>query len=72
MKNVKVWNEFKTGADGRLYGVRYMLDNEELAGLQAAGLVGDASEIIGMKEYADHVLADFELQSYKSAGGAVQ
>lgn len=48
MNNIKVWNEFKTGADGRLYGVRYMLTNEELAGLQAAGIVGEVDQVLSM------------------------
>ena len=48
MKNIKVWNEFKTGKDGRLYGVRYMLTDEELAGLQAAGIVGEVDQVLSM------------------------
>ena len=48
MKHEKVWNEFITGSDGRLYGVRYMLTDEELAGLQAAGIVGEVDQVLSM------------------------
>ena len=69
---MKVYQELKTGQDGKLYGVRYLLEPSELAGLQAAGLVGYAGEIIGMAQVAEVVLADFEKQAFTSFGGLIQ
>jgi hypothetical protein len=49
-----VWGAIKRGADGKDYGVRYLLTREELAGLQAAGLVGEV-ELIAFPPEAEAV-----------------
>jgi hypothetical protein len=69
---VKVWNELKTGTNGRLYGVRYLLEPQELQGLQSAGIIGEVSEIVGMQQVADTVIADYERQTFTACGGLVQ
>lgn len=51
----------QTGRDGLTYSVRYLLEPDELAGLQAAGLVPrDACEVVGMQAVADGVVAMLE------------
>lgn len=73
MSDVKVWTENKRGRDGLEYSVRYLLDSEEIKGLQGAGLISmDIAEVIGMQRVADTILADFEKQLYTAAGGVVQ
>ena len=44
-----VWSETKMGGDGLAYSVRYLLDSEELSGLQAAGLIGSVDEVVCVK-----------------------
>lgn len=67
-----VFGAIKIGSDGKQYGVRYLLTREELAGLQAAGLVGEVDEVIGMQEAADSVVAAFERDAVVACGGAIQ
>ena len=67
-----VFGAIQRGADGKDYGVRYLLTREELAGLQAAGLVGEVDEVIGMQEAADSVVAAFERDAVVACGGAIQ
>ena len=43
-----VWSETKVGNDSLAYSVRYLLDSEELFGLQAAGLIGSVDEVVGV------------------------
>ena len=69
---MKVWSEIKEGRDGLTYSVRYLLDAEELNGLQSAGLIGPVDEVIGMQEAADIVMADFEKQQFEACGGTIQ
>ncbi len=69
---MKVWSINQAGRDGKLYSVRYLLTLEELAGLQAAGLIGDVDEVIGMQEAADSVVAMFERDAAVACGGATQ
>ena len=69
---MKVWSINQTGRDGKLYSVRYLLAPEEVAGLQAAGLLGDVDEVIGMQEAADSVVAAFERDAVVACGGAIQ
>jgi len=69
---MKVWSIGQTGCDGKLYSIRYLLTPEELAGLQAAGLLGDVDEVIGMQEAADSVVAMFERDVAVACGGAIQ
>ena len=69
----KVYSSAMIAPDGHLYSVRYLLDPEELAGLQAAGLVMDnCCEVIGMQDAADLIAADFERQCVVEMGGFVQ
>lgn len=59
--------------DGRVFQVRYLLDAEELAGLQAVGLIPlDACQVVGMQEAADNLVAHIEAQSYRAFGGVLQ
>ena len=69
---MKVWAEPKTGADGAEYSVRYLLDIEELNGLQSAGIIGPVSEIVGMQEVADCLLAGLKSRFIRLVGGVVQ
>lgn len=69
----RVYSSAMQAPDGRLYSVRYLLDPEELAGLQAAGLVMDnVCEVIGLQDAADIIAADFERQAVLCAGGYTQ
>lgn len=67
-----VWSEDKTGNDGLVYSVRYLLAREELAGMQQAGIIGSVAEVIGMQHVADSLLAGFEKQAFMDCGGRVQ
>lgn len=69
---MKVWSEPKIGSDGLVYSVRYLLDSAELQGLQSAGIIGQAAEIVGMQDVADAVMANFEKQAYTACGPVVQ
>ena len=69
---MKVWSELKTGSDGRLYGVRYLLTDEECRHMQSVGLIGDVMEIVGMQAAADQVMAAFERDQMICEGGAIQ
>ena len=68
----KVWSETKTGGDGLVYSVRYFHDDDEIIGLQSAGLIGPVAEVIGMQDVADAVIAGLEKQIYTACGGQVQ
>ena len=67
-----VWGSIQRGADGKDYGVRYLLTREELAGLQAAGLVGEVEQIDGMQAVADGIVAMYEREAVLAGGGSVQ
>lgn len=67
-----VWGAIKRGTDGKDYGVRYLLTREELAGLQAAGLVGEVDEIVGMRTVADAIVAMYEREAVLACGGVMQ
>ena len=69
---MKVWAEEKAGNDGLIYSIRYLLDSEEVCGLQSAGIIGPVSEIVGMQDAADCLVAGFEKQFYTASGGVVQ
>ena len=70
---MKAYSATFTLADGRVFSVRYLLDAEELAGLQAVGLIPhDACQVVGMQEAADNLIAHIEAQSYKAFGGVLQ
>lgn len=71
--SMKVWSEEKMGTDGKVYSIRYLLDSDEVNGLQQAGIVSaDVFEVIGMQRIADVIVADFEKQAYVESGGIVQ
>ena len=69
---MKVFSELKTGQDGKLYGLRYLLEAQELEGLQAAGIIGQVQEVVGMRQAADIVMAGYEMQEFMCSGGLVQ
>lgn len=69
---IKVWSELKTGKDGLTYSVRYLLSDDEIRGLQSAGLIGPVSEIVGMQEAADSLMASYEKEQHQAGGGLVQ
>jgi hypothetical protein len=60
---MKVYTYNKTGTDGLLYGVRLLLDPDELTALQAVGLVPEVSETIALKWVADQTVAQMERNS---------
>lgn len=60
------------GADGFSYSVRLLLEPEELHGLQRAGIVGEVSEVIGMQEAADTLVAGLQKEFYTATGGLPQ
>jgi len=67
-----VFGAIQTGADGKQYGVRYLLTREELAGLQAAGLVGEVDQIEGLQSVADGIVAMYERDAVLALGRSVQ
>ena len=70
---MKAYSTTATGADGLAYSVRYLLEPDELAGLQAAGLVPmDAAEIVSLQSVVDGLVASFERDCWRAAGGVVQ
>ena len=69
---MKVWSEIKTGTDGRLYGVRYLLTDEERRHMQTVGVIGEVLEVISMKTAADQVVAAFERDQMLHNWGAIQ
>ena len=69
---MKVYSTTKTGSDGLQYNLRMLLDLCELQGLQSAGIVGQALEVVGMQDVADSLVAGFEKQAFTACGGVVQ
>jgi hypothetical protein len=69
---MKVWSELKTGTDGKLYGIRYLLTDTEADHLQKVGVVGELLEVISMKQAADQTMAAFERDQMVYEGGQVQ
>jgi len=67
-----VWSATDQAADGQIYSVRYLLTPDELAGLQAAGLVGNVEEVVGLQDVADGIVATFERDLVMACGGRVQ
>lgn len=57
---MKVYSAIQTGADCQQYSVRCLLTPEELAGLQAAGIIREAEEVVGMQDVADGFVALLE------------
>ena len=69
---MKAFAEEKTGADGRCYSVRYLLTEDELRGLQTAGLIGEVQEVVDVQEAAAALVASWERAAMVAAGGLVQ
>lgn len=70
--NFRPWAETRHGSDGLPYSVRYLATQQEIDGWQAAGLVGDVCEIVGMQTVADQAVALIERDLVLACGGAVQ
>lgn len=70
---MKVWSYFAAGHDGRLYNVRLLLSDEELRGLQRAGVVPDTvHQVEGLQDAADSLVADLERQALPEGGWRLQ
>lgn len=69
---MKVWSETRKSKAGREYEVRLLLTDKEAKHLQAAGVVGELWEVIGMQTAADATVARFELEAHTATGGAIQ
>lgn len=71
--NFRVYSAAMLAPNGKLYSVRYLLDEAELAGLRSAGLVPENTcEVIDMQDAADIIAADFEMQTQIAGGGRLQ
>lgn len=69
---MKAYSTEMQGSDGLTYSVRLLLEPQELAGLQSAGVIGEAHEIVGMQDAADSLVANLQKQYYTATGGLVQ
>lgn len=69
---MKVYSAAIILPDGRTFSIRYLLAADELAGLQAAGILGEVSEVVGMQQAADGLVAHWEKQSFIDNGGNLQ
>jgi hypothetical protein len=69
---MKVYSELKTGTDGKIYGLRYMLTEKELRHMQSVGLIGEVTTTHAMQQVADQVMAGFERDQMVSDGGSIQ
>lgn len=69
---MRAWAEFKEGSDGLPYSVRYLATEQEIDGWQAAGIVGEVSEIVGMQHVAEQAVALIERDLVLACGGVVQ
>lgn len=66
---MKAYNTNKTGSDGLIYSVRLLLEPDELEGLQRAGVIGSATEIVELQDVVDSLIANFEKQIFITVGG---
>lgn len=69
---MKVYAISAIGTDGLEYSVRLLLDQEELEGLRSAGIIPEASELVGSEPFADSLIAGLEKQMHKACGGLTQ
>lgn len=69
---MRAYTETRRGADGREYSVRYLLEPQELAGLQAAGLIGEVCELMAVCDADELLTAAYEQIAYQIEGGVVQ
>jgi len=69
---MKVWGFTSPGNDGKPYGVRLLMTPDEIKALQAAGLIPEVTEIVGMQTVADQLLAGFEREVFTACGGLTQ
>lgn len=69
---MKVYSFETIGADGNQYSVRLMLTPDELRGLQGALIVPlTVSEVIGVQNVADGLMATLERDLLVAQGAAV-
>lgn len=66
------WAETRHGSDGLPYSVRYLATEQEIDGWQAAGIVGEVSEIVGMQHVAEQAVALIEREMVLATGGEMQ
>lgn len=69
---LKIYSETRRAPDVRRFSVRYMLTKAELDGLQSAGLLGEAEELVWMQHAPDAFCAQWERDSFLQAGGLTQ
>lgn len=69
---MKVYSTTAVGLDGAAYSVRFLLEPAELERLQSAGIIGEVSEVVGMQDIADSLIAGLEKQMHTAAGGLTQ
>ena len=69
---MKVYSTQIVGSNGLVYVVRYLLTPEHLAGLQAAGIVGEVSQVVGMQDCANEIVGGLEKQMHAAMGGLMQ
>ena len=58
--------------NGLPYNVRYLLTQQEKAGLEQAGLLFNTAEVVGLQDHADHLIAGLEKQAHVIFGGQIQ
>lgn len=69
----RIYSAEMIAPDGRCYSVRYLQTADELAGLQAVGLIpSNVCEVVGMQDAADQLVASLEMQSELMQGGLLQ
>ena len=64
-----VWNETRHSLDGKEYGVRLLLSETEAKYMQAIGILGELTQIIGMQPVADQQMLEFEKSAYVTNRG---
>lgn len=64
----RIYAEIKRGTDGVRYSVQYWLTPAERDALQAAELIGDVSEVVGMAEAAEIAGAYLEKEIAAACG----
>lgn len=69
---MKVWSETRKARNGREYEVRLLLTDAEAQHLQAAGVVGELWQVVGMQTVADMTMAGFEKEAHTATGGSIQ
>jgi hypothetical protein len=57
---MKVYSATIVGGDGAPYNLRFLLDPAEVQGLLRAGIIGEVSEVVGMQDMVDSLIAGLE------------